>query len=236
MSNEFNQHLKSKGTQHELTTHDSLPQNGVSERGMHTHGEVTCTLLILSGLLHPLWAEAMVHKCWIQDWMPTQALEGKTPYKMISRTKPNLTGIQCFGAAAYVKIKNARKLDKCALKGHFIGYDSESKGYQIYWPEKCSISIEHNVVFHPEDSFKESVEIMNEEESRKILQNSTEKSSETPTENPNDQNPTENLTKKDLPEDPNPPDYTAEPIDEHPHHSRLRDILPDSEPNTGWGF
>ena len=71
MSNEFNQHLKSKGTQCELTIHDSLPQNGVSERGMHTHGEATCMLLILSGLLHPLWAEAMVHGCWIQDRMPT---------------------------------------------------------------------------------------------------------------------------------------------------------------------
>ena len=71
MSNEFNQHLKSKGTQCELTIHDSLPQNGVSERGMHTRGEATRMLLILSGLLHPLWAEAMAHGCWIQDRMPT---------------------------------------------------------------------------------------------------------------------------------------------------------------------
>ena len=54
MSNEFSQHLKSKGTQHELTIHDSLPQNRVSERGMHTRSEATCALLILSGLLHPL--------------------------------------------------------------------------------------------------------------------------------------------------------------------------------------
>ena len=148
--------------------------------------------------------------------MPTQALEGKTPYEMMSRTKLNLTGIQRFGAAAYVKIKNAGKLDKHALKCHFVGYDSKSKGYQIYWPKKCSISIEHNVVFNPEDSFEESVEIMNEEENRKILQNLTEKPLETTTENPNDQNPMENSTEKDLPEDPNPPDYTAEPIDEHP--------------------
>ena len=139
----------------------------------------------------------------------------------MSRTKPNLAGIQCFRAAAYIKIENAGKLDKHALKGHFIGYDSESKSYQIYWPKKCSISIECNVVFNPEDSFEESVEIMNKEENRKILQSSTEKPSETTTENPNDQNPMENLTKKDLPEDPNPPDYTAEPINKHPHHSCL---------------
>ena len=95
---------------------------------MHTHGEATCTLLISSGLPHPLWAEAMAHGCWIQDQMPTQALEGKTPYEMMSRTKLNLTGIQRFGAAAYVKIENARKLDKHALKGCFVGYDSEYTG------------------------------------------------------------------------------------------------------------
>ena len=35
----------------------------------------------------------------------------KTPYKMIHKRKPNLTGIQEFGAAAYVKDLKAGKLD-----------------------------------------------------------------------------------------------------------------------------
>ena len=61
LSQKFIQHLKSKGTQHGLTIHNSLPQNRVSERGMCTCGEVACTLLITSGLLHYLWAEAMAH-------------------------------------------------------------------------------------------------------------------------------------------------------------------------------
>lgn len=71
MSNEFNQHLKAKGTQHELTIHDSPAQNGVSEREMHTCGEAMCTLLISSRLPHFLWVEAIVHGCWIQNHMPT---------------------------------------------------------------------------------------------------------------------------------------------------------------------
>ena len=50
LSNEFTQHLKQRGTQCKLTVHDSPPQNGVSEQGMHTHGEATCTLIITSGL------------------------------------------------------------------------------------------------------------------------------------------------------------------------------------------
>ena len=156
LSNEFTQHLKQRGTQRELTVHDSPPQNGVSERGMRTRGEATRTLLIASGLPRYLWAEAMAHACWIQNRTPTRALDGKTPYEMMTGRKPNLTGIQRFGAAAYVKLENAGKLEKRASKARFVGYDNESKGYRIYWPEKHVVSIERNVVFNPGDSFEES--------------------------------------------------------------------------------
>lgn len=87
---------------------------------------MTCTLLIASGLP---WAEAMSHSCWIQNQTPTHALDGKTLYEMMTGRKPHLTGIHAFGTTVYVKLENAGKLDKCALKGCFISYDSESKGY-----------------------------------------------------------------------------------------------------------
>ena len=35
--------------------------------------------------------------------------------------------------------------------GHFVGYDSESKGYRIYWPGKRSVTVERNVVFNEND-------------------------------------------------------------------------------------
>ena len=57
------------------------------------------------------------------------------------KKKPNLHGIQEFGAAAYVKDLNTGKLDARAKKGHFVGYNSKSKGYRIYWPEKRSITV-----------------------------------------------------------------------------------------------
>ena len=63
---------------------------------------------------------------------------------MGNKKKPHLAGIQEFGAATYIK-------DLTAKKGHFIGYDSESKGYRIYWPEKRSLTFECNVVFDQDD-------------------------------------------------------------------------------------
>ena len=212
---------------------------------MRTCGEATRTLLIASGLPCYLWAEAMAHACWIQNRTPTRALDGKTLYEMMTGRKPNLTGIQCFGAAAYIKLKNAGKLDKRASKGHFVGYDNESKGYQIYWPEKHVVSVEHNVIFNPGDLFKEPVEIMNKEEQNKVLQNPTEKTSEIPVENPSNQNSNENQNKNSLPEDPAPSNIPtalehsiedSTPIVEPLCHSHLRDTLPEPEPNTGCSF
>ena len=41
LSNEFTQHLKQRGTQRELTVHDSPPQNGVLEHNMRILGKAT---------------------------------------------------------------------------------------------------------------------------------------------------------------------------------------------------
>jgi hypothetical protein len=64
------------------------------------------------------------------------------------KKKPYLRGIHEFGAVAYIKDLKVGKLDACAQLGHFVGYYSKSKGYQIYWPTKRSISVEWNVVFN----------------------------------------------------------------------------------------
>ena len=83
--------------------------------------------------------------------MPTWSLNGKTPYEIQHGRKPNLSGIQEFGATAYVKDLSAGKLDLRACIGRFIGYDLESKGYRIYWPKKKTILVEHDVVFNKND-------------------------------------------------------------------------------------
>ena len=61
---------------------------------------------------------------------------------MLNKKAPNLAGIQEFGATAYMKDLKAGKLDARAKVGRFVGYDSESKGYRIYWPGKRSVTVE----------------------------------------------------------------------------------------------
>ena len=93
----------------------------------------------------------MKHATWLQNCTPARAINGKTPYEMQHKKKPHLAGIQEFGVAAYVKDLKAGKLDAHAKVGQFVGYDLESKGYWIYWPQKQSITVKCNVVFNESD-------------------------------------------------------------------------------------
>ena len=156
--------------------HDSPPQNGVSERGMQTRAKWAQALLISSSLPRFLWEEAMIYSNWLQNCTPTRANKGKTPYELRHKKKPNLAGIQEFGVMAYVKDLKGNKLDAQAKVGRFVGYDTESKGYRIYWPAKRSVTVEQNVVFNSDNipNIPESAVIQDnaqsEGESQKIIQ------------------------------------------------------------------
>ena len=93
----------------------------------------------------------MKHTTWLQNHTPAHAIDGKTLYEMQHKKKPHLAGIQEFRVAAYIKDLKAGKLDACTKVGQFVGYDLESKGYWIYWPQKRSITVEHNVIFNESD-------------------------------------------------------------------------------------
>ena len=59
----------------------------------------------------------MKHPTWLQNRTPARANNEKSPYPVKTQKKPNLTGIQEFGAAAYVKDLKAGKPDTRAKKG-----------------------------------------------------------------------------------------------------------------------
>ena len=94
---------------------------------------------------------------------------------MINKSKLYLGGIQEFRTATYVKDLKARKLDAHMQQDHFIRYDSESKGFRIYWPTKRSISVEWNVVFNGDDILEKenttvTVGVQSEGEKDKVIQ------------------------------------------------------------------
>ena len=122
LSGEFIQHQDSHRTIRKFTVHDS-PQ---------TWAERAQALLISSGLPHFLWEEAMKYSTWLQNQMPAQALNGKTPFEMKIGWKTNLANIHEFRVAAYVKDLKARKLDSHVVVGRWWACSSSATDNKLF--------------------------------------------------------------------------------------------------------
>ena len=152
LGKEFSKHLASQGTMRKLTTHDTPEYNGISERLNRTLLERTRALLHASKLPKNLWGEAITHVVWLKNRTPTRALpDGKTPYKMLYNKRPNLGHLKEWGCKVWVHSMEGLKLDGRSKVGKWVGFDEPSNAHRIFWPEKCSITVERSVKFDDTD-------------------------------------------------------------------------------------
>jgi hypothetical protein len=108
-----------------------------------------------AGLPKNLWAEVVHHHVWIWNWVPTHALpEMKTPHEIGTGEKPDLSAVCPWGCKVWVKRLGVGKLEPRAEECRFMGIDSESKGYRIYWPGKNRVSIERDVYFNESEALE----------------------------------------------------------------------------------
>ena len=148
LGKEFDQYLKSQGTIRRLTVHDTPEYNGVSERLNRTLLERTRALLHSSKLPKNLWGEAITHAVWLKNRTVTRSLpEGKTPYEMLYKEKPNMKDLHEWGTRIWVHTTNGSKLDWRSKEGKWIGFDEISNGHRIYWPDKRSVTVERSIKF-----------------------------------------------------------------------------------------
>ena len=54
----------------------------------------------------------------------------------------------------WVKWLDAGKLNHRAEEVHFIGFDKESKVFQIYWPKKYKVNIKRDASFNKNQALK----------------------------------------------------------------------------------
>ena len=81
--------------------------------------------------------------------VPTRTLKhDKTPLEVATGHKPDLSNVHPWGCKAWVKRLDVGKLEPRAELCHFVGVDSESKGFRVYWPGKNRVSIERDVYFN----------------------------------------------------------------------------------------
>ena len=130
-SEEFKQHLKKQGTQHELTVPKTPQQNGVAELMNTTFVETIRSMLADSELPIQFWTEALSTATYLPNHSPTNAVQDKTPYEAWTGNKPNVSHLQIFGCDAYAHVhKDERtKLDSNTRRSIFLGYGQGVKGY-----------------------------------------------------------------------------------------------------------
>lgn len=80
--------------------------------------------------------------------LPTQVLEKITPFEAWHGKKPETTLIRIFGSVCYslVPDERRRKLDDKGELGIFLGYSTETKGYQVYMLSSRKLMIRRDVV------------------------------------------------------------------------------------------
>lgn len=127
---EFESFCQSHGIKRHKTMRFTPQQNGLAERMNRTLANKTRCILVNSKLLRSFWANAVNTTCYLVNRSPSAAIGFKTPEEVWSRRPASYENLRIFRCLAYVHI-NQGKLDARALKGVFLGYPDEVKGYRI---------------------------------------------------------------------------------------------------------
>ena len=106
-------------------------QNGVVERKNQPIVGAARAMLHDQSLPFFLWAEACSTTIYLQNRSPHRALGNKTPEKMFTRKKPEVSHFRIFGCLTFshVPSKKRTKLEPIAERGIFVGYDETSKAF-----------------------------------------------------------------------------------------------------------
>jgi hypothetical protein len=80
------------------------------------------------------WAEAISTVCHSSNWLYLRKVLNKTPYKILTGSKPNIKYFRVFGCKCFFLRKGVRlgKFDPKVLEGIFVGYDAESHTYRVF--------------------------------------------------------------------------------------------------------
>ncbi|KAJ3474184.1 hypothetical protein NLI96_g12605 [Meripilus lineatus] len=147
LSTEFTKYLQSEGTERRLTVHDTPEHNGVAERSHRMIFEMVRACMTGTGTPKWLWGEAHQYAVYVYNRTPHSAISFKSPYELRFGTPPDLSQIYSWATPCYIKIVASDKLADRAEEGLYLGPDSTSNGFRMYWPRRKVISVERNVIF-----------------------------------------------------------------------------------------
>jgi hypothetical protein len=147
LSMEFLAFLDKNGTNLKVTVHDTPEQNVVVECLNRTLMEKVRALLIASSLPLYLWGEALMHVTWLKNRTSMRTVVGKTSFEALNCAIPDLTNLPEWGCSVWIHNQKTGKIAVRAKPARWVGFDLNSDGHRIYWPEKRTVSVERSVKF-----------------------------------------------------------------------------------------
>ncbi|THH03234.1 hypothetical protein EW145_g6416, partial [Phellinidium pouzarii] len=105
MPREWDQFCNSEGIHHQHTIRAEPHQNGVAERANRTLVEGITTMLNEAHLPATFWWDAVAAFVHVHNWSPTSAVQGKTPFELWHKSKPDVSHFRVFGCTSYVHVK-----------------------------------------------------------------------------------------------------------------------------------
>ena len=92
--------LQEKGISHEMSAPYLQYQNGIVEKHIQTIEDCATVILITSGLPNGFWGKVLLYVA--KTWNVT-ANEEKTPYKMVTRRKFDISMLKPFGCRVFIQ-------------------------------------------------------------------------------------------------------------------------------------
>ena len=86
-------------------------------------------------------------------------IEGKSPHELWFGKKPRISHLRIIGSECFAHVPSQRrkKMDKKAIKGYLVGYDTEER-YRIFVKQNNRISLLLNIKFNENISDCEDIE------------------------------------------------------------------------------
>ena len=131
-----------RGIEIQTSSPHSLQQNGIAECPNHMLIELTWAMLITHDLPYSLWAEAASYAAYVRNCSPTTAVDGKTPLKAWTGTKPDISHLCEFGCDIHIFDEGDQlKLVPKANKYVFLGFEDSPHVVQYYNPRMHCILV-----------------------------------------------------------------------------------------------
>ena len=163
VSDAMKKYCKDHGVQRGTTVPHTPEQNGIAEVRFRILLGKARTLLIDADLPKQFWKEAVATVVYIQNRLPSRATK-VTPHELWFGSVPDVSVLRVFGSLCYVHLPRnlgdtraagttkRQKLDYRAVRGVFLGYANQQKGWVVMDCESGSLITSIHVTFDETES------------------------------------------------------------------------------------